>query len=134
MPPKPAGKRKGRPRGANVNRLAIGRQVNSHIGAAFRGEGRVRSNRAGEDLHLVEPGEIRQAMKLDLKQARHTALETRGTKTRQATLKQFNKDTKQDRGRACSRRRTSVRFLLPGSRDISTNILPRCYDPKGRKV
>lgn len=84
-------------------------------------------------MALIEPGQIRQAIRFDMKQARHAILQSR-TGSRGAALKRFTRDTVQERNRACSARGQSIRFLTPGSRDIETQILPRCYrNPKGKR-
>ena len=118
-------------KGTNMSATALGRIVNSATLQAPRGQGRLRNNAAVEAA-LTEPRQIRNVLKQDLKEARHTVVSTAHDRAR--ALKEFNATSKRDRHTACgsAKGKSAVRFVAPASRDISSNVLPGCYqDPKG---
>lgn len=118
------------PRKANTARLETGRIVNSATTRVKRSQGSLK--RLNDDLQLVEPREIRNLLKKDLKDLRSVMLESRPNAPG-AAKKAFNRQTVKDRKAACSQ--GSVRFITPGSRDPKSDVLPGCYGmPKGHKL
>lgn len=122
-----------RKRTTNVAESDLAQRVNSEM---MRRTDRSRKAKLPERLHevnAVEPRQIRKIMAQDLKDARHAAAQ--GPNRRHA-LRNFNTSFSGDRHAACGKRtgNKAVRFLTEGSRDITSNELPKCYqDPKGLK-
>lgn len=106
------------------------RMVNSQALRLGRGEGGIRVNRRGPDMHAVTPREVRKVLRQDAKDSRIQYINSSSNRTK--ALKQWSLDTRGDRRTACGKRTgdVSVWHRTVGSRDPSSNVLGTCY--KGR--
>lgn len=121
-------KRGGQPRKVNTTALAAGLEFNRAIAAQPRGQGRLKFHPSLGSWHLTEPAQIRNAMKLEAKNKRIATIEKIGDKKVGGRV--FIRENKPLRYGACGSAKGShaVRFLLHGSKDYNSDILPRCYN------
>lgn len=118
------------PRKGNASAISVARAVNSQSLRASRGQQGIRN----ANLAAVEPRQVRQVLAADIKQLRAAVVRTADNLTK--ALKEYNKETRDQRHTACGSRKgkAGLRFLTPGSRDPNSNVLPSCYDdPRGKK-
>ena len=93
-------------RTVNANELRRKSQVNSAVAAAPRGQGKLKRVRTYGDDFMVEPRQIRQAMRQNLKDQRIATLD--GASNRRKALLGYYKATLQDR-RTAPKGRCTVR-------------------------
>jgi hypothetical protein len=115
----------------------MNRAVNSQM---VRTTSRSRSNALPQNLtnfNAVEPRQIRNILKQDVKDARYRMIESASTPSKGKRAYWADSELKEKRHTACgsARGKKGLRFLTAGSRDLSSDILPGCYfDPKGSRI
>ena len=122
---------------ANLFETDMNRAVNSQM---VRTTTRSRKNPLPENLdrfNAVEPRQVRNILKQDVKDARYRMIESASTPSAGKRAFWADSDLRKQRHTACGAARDNkgLRFLTAGSRDITSDILPGCYfDPKGSRI
>lgn len=122
---------------ANLFETDMNRAVNSQM---VRTTSRSRKNVLPENLaniNAVEPRQVRNILKQDVKDARARMIESASTPSAGKRAYWADSDLRRQRHTACgaAKGKKGLRFLTAGSRDLSSNILPGCYlDPKGSRI
>lgn len=122
---------------ANLFETDMNRAVNSQM---VRTTSRSRKNALPENLtnfNAVEPRQVRNILKQDVKDARARMIESAATPSAGKRAYWADSDLRRQRHTACgaAKGKKGLRFLTEGSRDLSSDILPGCYlDPKGSRI
>ena len=121
---------------ANLFETDIARAVNSQMVSGSRS----RTRKLPDNLtsfNAPEPRQIRNILKQDVKDSRARIIDSAPSEARGKRLFWADADLRRQRHTACgsAKGKKALRFLTAGSRDLSSNVLPGCYnDPKGSRI
>lgn len=122
---------------ANLFDTDLARAVNSQMVRTTRHNRKNNPLPNLTNLNASTPRQVRNILKQDVKDARARMIDSASSAEKGKQAFWADADMKKQRHVACgsANGKKALRFLTPGSRDMSSNVLPGCYyDPKGSRI